>query len=320
MARLDLGYPDFVNDVAQVLGYSRDATKWTDAEALENDRMVQEGYHSFLYPVPPHDWSFLKPTVTFNMWADVAVDSDVTVTGGAFDGTYTTVTATDDTFYDTMVGKSIVITGRASFVIYSHTSATVIVVLGNASAAAADTFAISSEGAINLADVHGGFEGKWSFEPNEGQPISVVGEGQIRSLRRATATGRPRYLGIRPRTFDSKAPQRFEVMAWPEPNTNYVMSYKQIMLPDKLTTANPYPVGGAAHARTVQAACRARAELQADGPGDYEEAFQKALIASITHDAEANTPESLGYIHGSRRAPSRVGVGESPVTVGGVLY
>ena len=75
------------------------------------------------------------------------------VSGGAFAGGVTTVTATTAIFYPSLVGESVVIATVGTFVVASYTSSTVIVVTDDASAAAADTITFD-EGSRLLTEAH----------------------------------------------------------------------------------------------------------------------------------------------------------------------
>lgn len=72
-------------------------------------------------------------------YAAVVQDRTGTVTGGGFAGGVTTVTATTAIFYPSLAGESVVIATVGTFVVASYTSPTVIIVTGDASAAATDT-------------------------------------------------------------------------------------------------------------------------------------------------------------------------------------
>lgn len=300
---LSLGFSDIQKEIAYVLGYTRTQASWTSDQDEEITRAIDDGYRNFFHA---YDWKFKKIISAFHLWADVAESDDVDVTGIYDTTTYSVVTATEDTFYDSMVGESIVITDVGTFVIYSYTSATVIVVVGDATAVA-KTFSIASEGTFNLPDDYGGFEGKWTFQPNETQfPITVVGEGQIRGLhQRGVTSERPRVIGIRPKSFDPKVSQRWELITYPNTDGHYELGYNKLVQPGKLTVTNQYPVGGVAHCQTVLAFCMAAAEILKDGgpppltkkgaTTGFALLAKEALARSIQIDSEANAPDSLGY-------------------------
>ena len=299
---LSLGFTDFMADVADYLGWGRDSTAWGTNRTAELDAMVQSGYRQFLYPpVLPgqgaaHRWWFLQPTTTLVTWVDVAV-SATTVTGGAYVDPSTAITATVATFYPTMVGKSIVITGVGTFVIDGYTSSAVISVTGDASAAAADTFSIDADGDYRAPDDFGGIRGNMTFAADEGWiPLQVIPEGMIRSYRQhSTSTGRPRYVALQALSSAGATGQRFNFMFWPEPDDAYTLSYQYNVLVAKLATAVPYPLGGMQHAETVLQSCLAVAENRREETrGPQWERFMERLTASITVDA-GNEPVWLGY-------------------------
>lgn len=326
---LSLGFSDIQKEVAFVLGYTRTSASWTAEQTLEIARAIDDGYRTFF---AAYDWKFKKIVSTFNIWADVALDDDVTVTGVYDASTYTVVTATEDTFYDSMVGKSMVITDVGTFVIDRYTSSTVVVVIGDATAVA-KTFSVASEGTFPLPDDYGGFEGRWTFQPNENQfPITVVGEGQIRTLhQRGTTSERPSVIGIRPKSFDQTVGQRWELIMWPDTDRYYPLEYKKVVQPIKLDATNQYPVGGVAHCKTVEAFCVAAAEILVEGgpppltkkgaPTGYASVAKEALARSIKIDSEANTPDTLGYNGDpSGRSRHHFDMGRAPTTYNGEVY
>jgi len=86
-----------------------------------------------------------------------AIHASGTCTAGVYDANHdkTTLTATASAFLSTHAGYNVVIDGVGTFYIETYTSATVVDVTGNASAAAADTFTITP-GYIRLSDEYGG--------------------------------------------------------------------------------------------------------------------------------------------------------------------
>tara|TARA_R110002110_G_scaffold93689_1_gene243565 strand:- start:243 stop:605 length:363 start_codon:yes stop_codon:yes gene_type:complete len=85
-------------------------------------------------------------------------------------------------------------------------------------------------------------------------------------------------------------------MLYPKPDKAYTLSYRYHALPNQLTAANPYPMGGAAHAETILESCLAVAESRMDNnAGIHAAAFQQRLAASIAFDTAMHTPEHMGY-------------------------
>ena len=134
---------------------------------------------------------------------------------------------------------------------------------------------------------------------NRWQPIETTGEGRIRLLRQrdsGTSQSDPRFMAIRPKSSDGSNGQRFELMLWPTPDKAYTVSYRYHALPSKLTTGNPYPLGGEAHAETILASCLAVAEArQENNAGIHAANFMQRLQASIAYDRHMHTPNVTGY-------------------------
>lgn len=176
----------------------------------------------------------------------------------------------------------------------------------------------------DLPDLFGSLDGEFTFASAQyKQKIKNVGEGIIRQLRadNSDTSGVPLFAAIRPKANDGSLGQRFEVMFFPKPNDAYVLSYRYHVLPNALTAVNPYPLGGASHAETIQNSCLAVAEQRGDGEiGIYTAAFDKSLQASIIAD-KRQAPDNLGYNadrSSERGTAGRIGV--YTVTYNGQTY
>ena len=62
--------------IADFLGWTRDSGQWDGTDIDRLDEIINAGYQQFVYPPPlqnemvSHEWSFLKPTATFDTVAD----------------------------------------------------------------------------------------------------------------------------------------------------------------------------------------------------------------------------------------------------------
>lgn len=63
MPSLALSYTDFKYEVASFLGYN--SASLTAAQQTQVDSIISSGLRQFYYPPSGHEWSFLKPTVSF---------------------------------------------------------------------------------------------------------------------------------------------------------------------------------------------------------------------------------------------------------------
>lgn len=153
----------------------------------------------------------------------------------------------------------------------------------------------------NLSADFGGLLGSITYAGTDNRwfPVEMTGENRIRLLRQRDFTdvnSDPKLAAIRPKSSDGSNGQRFELLLWPTPDKAYTLSYKYHALANKLTTGNPYPLGGEAHAETILESCLAVAETRMDNvAGIHSAAFQSRLNASISYDRKLHTPERMGY-------------------------
>jgi hypothetical protein len=189
----------------------------------------------------------------------------------------------------------------------------------------------------DLPDDFGGFQDEFAVSRASGTggtylPVPIVSEGQIdqRYAMSPSVTGRPLMAAERVTkgTTMTKS-NRSELYVYPQATEDYTLRIGYYILPDYLTTLNPYPYGGAAHAETMKAGARAAAELFLDNePGPEMENYQRALQASINYDRR-HQPKTLGKNYdrsdarrgnygGSERWMTELGY-LGPITFNGVL-
>lgn len=152
-----------------------------------------------------------------------------------------------------------------------------------------------------LPDDFGGFEGMASISQtgvNGGfWPVKFTSEEVIRTQYALvpTVTGRPISAAEQQiKGTGAAKSNRSQLYVYPIPDGNYTLSVPYYILPDFLTSANPYPYGGAAHAETMKAGCRAAAELFLDNVTGPETAnYLMCLASSIQYDRR-HQPKTLG--------------------------
>lgn len=93
-----------------------------------------------------------------------------------------------------------------------------------------------------------------------------------------------------------KRGQTHQIRLWPIADQDYTLKFTYNLNPAYLTGEYPYAYGGAQHAETLLAACRAAAEIELnnvqDGPQFRE--FSRLMQASMQMDGR-NKPQHLGY-------------------------
>ena len=266
------------------------ATVYDDLDAGEQtdiDRLILRGERTFwLHPpglTEPHVWSCLMDPGLLDLWGDIAVDATVTVTGGAYADGVTTITASEALFFETMVGKSIVITTVGTFTVSAYTSSTVIVVTGDASLAVADTFSIASDGTFRLpSDFESPASSKLVYTSDTSYPdIRLMNKQDVDRMRAQSDTGYPQYAYIEWNTSDGSAAQTQQLITWPEPNGHYPVQLPFKAQPQGMSAANPYPRGGPEMADVLLSVILAVCEESKTGRrGDrYGEAVDKVRQA-----------------------------------------
>ncbi|OHB56133.1 MAG: hypothetical protein A2Y07_01280 [Planctomycetes bacterium GWF2_50_10] len=151
----------------------------------------------------------------------------------------------------------------------------------------------------DLPDDFGGIEGDLTFETGSGkQFVRLANEGTVRNLAAYNNyVGTPSMAAIRPKASDGTSGQRFEIIFWKSPNDIYVLSYRKIVLLNKLSETNPYPLGTMAHGETILESCLSIAEqrLNDGNKGTHFEQFRVRLAASIMFDRQSTRANFLGY-------------------------
>lgn len=154
----------------------------------------------------------------------------------------------------------------------------------------------------------GGIEGDITYSTSSTAycSIKVVSEPDIRDFRQhnPTMSGQPRYAAVRMLASDGTTGQKFQLVFYPTPDDAYTLEFTQVVNPNIITEANPFPYGGPAHSETIIESCLAVAESRKDGNlGVHSALFEKHLAKSMELDAKLVRPQSLGINrdHSDRR-------------------
>ena len=135
---------------------------------------------------------------------------------------------------------------------------------------------IDSEVGFTYADSHPGYP-----------PIRLSNEALLmRGESALLTTAYPMYAAIRPKNVEGRAPQRYEVGFFPEPNASYRLRYRYHAMPHMLSDDEPYPLGGNQFGQAILAAVEAAAEMyEMDGRGPYYQKFIEELRSAIQEDS-----------------------------------
>jgi len=291
----------FANLYAEVSNYLGLGLSPADANLTLAKKYVNDGYRRALIGLDPrtqrqYRWSFLAPATSIALWPDVAVDADVTVTASGDPST--TITATEASFYPSMVGRTITITAVGDRTISGYTSTTVITVSA-ATTAAAKTFSIASGGYFGLPDDFGAMLDNPRYGTDDAA-VSIIARSYAYVRDQYTAsgatTGMPNMYAVVPRAFTTATGQRHDLLVWPTPGSLYTVYYRHQINPAALSAATDYPVGGLMFGDVVLKAALAEAELRHnDRKGPMDAAFQEAMAGAIDADCR-NQPTTPGQM------------------------
>jgi len=184
---------------------------------------------------------------------------------------------------------------------------------------------------VPLPDDFGGFEGEATLLSSQSQmwwPIKLTSEQRIRAEYSAvpSATGRPLIIALQPiKGTTGTQGQRWQLTVFPQSDAAYTLQFQYYILPDYLTGAFPYALGGAEHVETILESCLAIAEQRLDDSmGVHTQLFQQRLAASVAKDRQSK-PQTMGYMRDlsdmRRGYPWRPDLhGYASITVGGTQF
>ena len=290
-----------------------------------SDKLVRQGYRNVLNPpklpneshLPNHSWRSLKPVTTVQFWpAQAAVTGRNLSWVSNDEPTLTTVVRTaTGTFYPSMVRQKIV-TGLGTHTVLAYISSTDIridyySVNGPSDFSGAVTWTMAA-GNYGMPDDFGGIEHPLTEDAptSHRQPVRITGSAQIREQRNHVLdqTGYPRFAGLTPRNdvaqvdtsvSPSVMPKvsRLDMWLWPIPEQVYTLRLRYIALMQKLTVANPYPIGGMMMSEVVMASCLAAAEFaRYRERRHYYADFMDKLASAISYDRQAIATEFFGVM------------------------
>lgn len=325
---LALAFDDLRQEIGQFLGYGRTIAAWAAAQSALIEALLHSGVRRFYWPPPlpgqaiAHEWSFIKPTTTLTVNAPYSTGTVAVTNGSAI------VTGTGTVFPSWAASGVIKVAGGVPYTIAtrdSNTQVTLDVVYAGTTASL-QKYELSQED-YDLPDSFGHIEGSLTYQPNlRWPPIQIVGEGHLVQMRQAYdgSTGTVRYAAIRPKSVPASATvgQRFQVLFFPGPDASYVLNYRYAILPDKLTSSNAMPYGGAALVEALLEACLSVAEERLnDTRGVHYQAFMERLSAAIAFDSR-NRPDTLGYAYdrSDDYQDSRYPVSQYGITYNSIQY
>lgn len=158
---------------------------------------------------------------------------------------------------------------------------------------------VAGVGTYDLPDEFNYFEDELVYDPSVNWPIKIkrTSEPYVRSAlsQNAGISGKPTLCAVIDKKSDGALGQRQAVLFYPTPDNAYPLLGKYAILPQALTAANPYPLGGQSYGQCIKAACIAAAENDIqDEKGIRWEKFIELLQAAQGNDMR-RLPDFYGY-------------------------
>ena len=156
-------------------------------------------------------------------------------------------------------------------------------------------------------------------------PVILVSLGTLLSMRsHEERSDAPAFMATRFKASDGSTGSRQEVLLYPEPDVEYVLTYEYDAYSGKLTDEYPYPLGGMSLAELFLESCLAVAEQRVnDEVGSHTAIFQALLVDAIARDRKhgARYFGPMGHRESDSRRPWHGDTGASyPITYKGSTW
>ena len=158
--------------------------------------------------------------------------------------------------------------------------------------------------AYDLPEDFAVLHGPITYTPGESviyPPIKVTAERYVdNKLQVGEGSGRPLEAAIRIKYDDDRVAgeaQVWELILWPIPDAVYKLNVPYSINAEHLSDDTSLPLGGQPHAQTLIESCLAAAENMSGQKGVHTEKLMLCLQASIGHDREVESPDTMGVFH-----------------------
>ena len=284
--------------VGRKLRFLPDRTQWSVDEWLIAKRMIASGERLVLYNEDGHEWTFTRRVQVFTLWATLPVTAGLTVVGAPSLGR-TLVTCSSAKFYDSMVGKSIVVTGSGTYVIDQYVSSTQVYVDTEATFAAS-TFSIASDGDYVLPlDFYGLDSDLYYLSSSRGwDRVRRIGTERILYQRQMTqTTSDPWSCAVEANHGKRNVGQRNILMVYPTPSSDVNVQMRYNLAVKGVSRQRPFYMGGDPMSEVFIAGAEAACEREMDERADVStEYFQRRLSAAILIDSKQRKGHDAGVM------------------------
>jgi len=131
-----------------------------------------------------------------------------------------------------------------------------------------------------------GVDGDLSYPAgDQNRSIKQITDSDRRGMSSdSNANAVSKYFSVLPQTTTGAANQLRQIVLYPPPSGTQTLTYRSTLTPGVLTSTNPHPYGGTAHAETILAACRYVWAQGTEQEGPAYQSFTQRLSASVETD------------------------------------
>jgi len=294
---LSMHYNDLLDAMSFFVHGQADADSLSAADKANLVTCLKSGYRQFLYPPgmegveAGYEWSFLRPLTTLTT-TEAYETGTLEVASG-------TCTLTGGTWPSWAATHGILTIGAVEYTVSSRDGDTLLTVVGDDVDSGEDDWSLAHDGDYDLPDNFGRLLSDFTFARGTQKPaiLADVGEGKILKNRNwSDETGDPRMAGIKTVAPANTESARKQVMFWPRPTEETVLTYQYEILVDALISTPTYPACAMKHMETVRESCLSMAEITFnDRRGSHWDLFRERLIGSIARDKK-ESPKYFGDV------------------------
>lgn len=292
---MTIEYSQLTAEVGEYLGMGRDS--WSDLEETRIRSIIKSGYRQVLYPAQhkagvTHHWSWLRPEATIVTTAQYATGTIEIVSG--------VVTLSGGVFPSWSEQGEINVSSQI-YTVKTRNSDTQLTLddlsVGNA---AGTKYSLTRPSYDLPAEFDGVFDGNLNYKTNDNTnwpPIKLVSPEMIRlEKQHYNNADRPLCASIQPKEFSAITGQRWQITFFPTPNQSWTFYGRYKVNAQMIDAVNKFPLGGTAMSEVLLESCLAVAEKRfVEDSKIHQEEFKLLLAQAIDNDADAFSPDFLGY-------------------------
>jgi len=289
-AVMAVGYGELVELLGRRVFGKR--TGFSEAETDDLNDIIMDGLQS-VYQA--HRWSFFRQRQTITTTAAYATGTVEVVSG--------VVTLTDGTFPAWAEDGVLTVDGNSYDVDSRDGDAQVTLTDTSVDVDAGTAYSLG-RAVYDLPSSFDSFATEYlTYEPegSEGYPpVRFVHEAEIRRMRQHNEYyDRPQIVAQIVEAFDATAGSQRQVVFYPTPDGEYVLTGVMNMRATMIDADNPYPLGAEVLSRVIIEACYAAAERHMDETeGVHSKRYLAVLEFAIQEDKDKASPRTLGSDRG----------------------